>query len=287
MQDPARAIVNVYEPYGREQTGFFASLVVMVRNIVSSRELIWQLFKRDFLAVNKKSLLGFGWIVLSPLIGILSWVFMNASGVLKPGDVGMPYPAYVLLGTTLWGLFVGVFDGAMLTLSAGEAFITKVKYHHEAILAKQVLEQLANFAVVFSLVLVALALFGVFPSWQTLLLPVAILPLVLLAAALGLALSPFQLMTTETKKVTNIVFGFLLLLTPIVYSPDVSEGMLGAIVKWNPLTYVVGSVRDLVAYGRLGSLSHFLLAALGSFLLFLLSWRLFFLAEEKVVEKMG
>lgn len=279
--------ITTYEAYTRENTGFFASVLVMLRNIYGSRELIWQLFKRDFLASNKKSFLGLGWIVLSPIIGILSWVFMNAAGVLRPGDVGIPYPAYVLLGTTFWGLFLGLFNGALQTLSAGQGFIAQVKYHHEAILAKQIMEQLANFAIVFALVLAALMIFGVYPSWQTLLLPLLILPMLFLACAFGLVLSPFNLMTVEVRKITDIAFGFLLLLTPIVYSAKVSNGVLGVIVKYNPLTYAVGNVRDVVAYGRLDHPAYFLATALGSFLLFVLSWRLFFLAEEKVVEKMG
>ncbi|HPV43831.1 MAG TPA: hypothetical protein PKX40_21840, partial [Spirochaetota bacterium] len=104
--------LTIYEPDTRHKIGFLKVWAIMFRNIIMSRELIYQLFKRDFIMAYKKSFLGIGWILLQPIIGIISWVFMNKTGVLQPGDVGIPYPAYVLLSTSIWGLFVGFFTSA-------------------------------------------------------------------------------------------------------------------------------------------------------------------------------
>lgn len=60
----------------------------MLADIVRCREFIWQLFKGDFLMQYKKSFPGAGLILLVPLIGFASWVFINAAGVLNPGDMG-------------------------------------------------------------------------------------------------------------------------------------------------------------------------------------------------------
>jgi len=87
--------IVVYEPDSRQKVGFFKVWTIIFRNIIASRELIFQLFRRDFLMAYKKSFIGMGWIFISPIIGIISWVFMNYTGVLNPGDVGIPYLAYV------------------------------------------------------------------------------------------------------------------------------------------------------------------------------------------------
>jgi hypothetical protein len=60
--------IIVYSPNSRQKTGFFKSLFLMAKNVKDSRELIWQLFSRDFLAAYKKSFLGIGWIVLAPTL---------------------------------------------------------------------------------------------------------------------------------------------------------------------------------------------------------------------------
>ena len=67
----------IYEPNQRIRIGFFKSWIFMVMNILKSRELIWQLFKRDFFAGYKQSFLGIFWVFISPVIGILSWVFLK------------------------------------------------------------------------------------------------------------------------------------------------------------------------------------------------------------------
>ncbi|MFC1799069.1 hypothetical protein ACFLZL_04615, partial [Thermodesulfobacteriota bacterium] len=114
---------TVYRPNQRHDLGFFETWLVMSKNILKSRELIWQLFKRDFFAVYKKSFLGITWIFVAPLMGIVSWVFLNMTGMLHPGDVGIPYPAYVLVGSSVWGLFLGFFNSAKATLSSGKDFV--------------------------------------------------------------------------------------------------------------------------------------------------------------------
>ena len=101
--------IKIYRPNQRHELGFFKTWAVLAKNIINSRELIWQLFKRDFFASYKKSFLGITWLFIAPIMGIVSWVYLNMTGMLHPGDVGIPYPAYVLVGTSMWGLFMGFF----------------------------------------------------------------------------------------------------------------------------------------------------------------------------------
>ncbi len=55
MDQPLRAQVRIYRPNQRHELGWFQTWVVMARNMVDSKELIWQLFMRDFFASYKKS----------------------------------------------------------------------------------------------------------------------------------------------------------------------------------------------------------------------------------------
>lgn len=278
--------VSVYEPHSRQKIGFFQTWALMLNNIISSRQLIYQLFKRDFFASYKKSFLGITWIVLGPLFGILSWVFMNATGILNPGDVGIPYPAYVLLSSSVWGLFVGFFSAAQGTLGSGAAFIMQVKYPHEALLFKQMAQQLANFAITFLLNLAVLLVFRVLPSWKIVFFPVLILPLFFLGAGLGLVISVVGVVLSEIQSGVNIVMGLLIYVTPVIYAPTFKNPVLQSIIKWNPLTYLISVPRDIIIYGRIEHFDRFMITSLLSLLVFVFSWRLFFVSEEKVIEKM-
>lgn len=288
MKSAGEENVVVYEPNMRKKLGFFAVLVQMANNVYEARELIWQLFKRDFFSNYRKSVFGIGWIFIGPIFGILSWVFMNATGILRPGDVGIPYPAYVLLGTTFWGLFMGFYSSSAETLNSGSGFIMQVKYPHEALFVKQILQQLANFSTNFLVMMIALLVFRVIPSWQTLLLPLYILPMFFLGSAIGLFVSVTSVVMPEVRKICDIVLGGMTFLTPIIYATNVAagNGLLTKVITWNPLTYIIGSVRDVVAYGYMQNPAGYAYSAIAAFAIFIISLKLFYVSEHKVIEKM-
>jgi len=278
--------ITIYEPNQRKNIGFFKLYLVMFKNIIKSRGLMWQLFRRDFLMSYKKSFLGISWIFISPIIGIISWVFMSFTGILNHGDIGIPYPAYVLISSSIWGLFMGFYEAASGTLNAGSGFILQVKYPHEALLVKQTFQHLANFFLGFLINIIVIIAFGVIPSWKIIFFPLAILPLFLLGAGIGLIVSVINIVAFDFSKVFNIFFGLLFFITPVIYSDKLENNLLQKIIKYNPLTYLIGNVRDMIIYGRFDNVKYFLYSSLFALLIFLLSWRLFYISEEKVIEKM-
>lgn len=278
--------ITVYEPNHRSKQGLFKTWVVMFQNIIKSRELIYQLFKRDFLMMYKKSFLGMGWLIIAPIMGIISWVFMNATGILAPGEVGIPYPAYVLLSTSIWGLFMNFYRGATETLAVSSGFIMQVKFPHDILLVKQSLQQLANFAITFIINIIVLLIFGVYPSLMTLLFPLLMLPVFFLGSAIGLVVSVISVVAVDLKRGFSFVMALLMYITPVIYSPDVKDPLIQKLIKWNPLTYLIGGLRDSIIYGRIEHFDRFLISGVLALFIFLLAWRLFYISEEKVIEKM-
>ncbi len=278
--------ITIYEPNYRAKIGWIKTWIIMTKNIIDSRELIMQLFKRDFLMSYKKSFLGMSWLFIAPIMGIISWVFMNSTGILAPGDVGMPYPAYVLLSTSIFGLFMSFFKGASGTLSAASGFILQVKFSHDALLIKQLLQQFAGFLITFTITIIVLLTFGVVPSWMIILFPILIIPMMLLGAGIGLIASVVSVVATDINKIITFGMGLLLYVTPVIYSDKVDNAFLQTIIKWNPLTYLIGTVRDTMIHGEYEHFDRYLIASAISLVFFLITWRLFYVSEEKVIEKM-
>lgn len=279
-------IITIYRPNQRHKLGFFQTWVVMVNNIISSRELIWQLFKRDFLASYKKSFLGITWIFISPIIGIISWTFLQMTGMLQPGELGIPYPAYVLIGTSIWGLFMGFYSSTVETLTAGAGLAMQVKYSHEALLFKQTAQHLANFSISFSMNILVLLVFGIIPCWKIIFFPVVALPLFFLGAGLGLIVSMIAVVAVDINKMISLTMGLLLWITPVIYSDKVNSSLVQLLIKWNPLTYLVCSARDIIMYGKLYNTTGYIVCTALSILVFLISWRLFYVSEDKLIERM-
>ncbi len=277
---------TIYEAHQRRKTGLFAAVCIMTVDVVRCRELVWQLFKRDFLMQYKKSFLGVGWILLAPLIGFASWVFINVAGVLSPGDMDFPYPAFVLISTTLWGFFTNSVIAASRTLKAGQGFIDQVHYPHHTMLAKELLQAYANFLISFVFVTVLLMCFNVTLSGFYYATPLLVLPMMVLAAALGLSLSIVNVVSMDIDKMIGYLLNFFMFLTPVVYTADNKTGIVKLILTCNPMTYLHGCARDLIVFGHSDTIDVFVYLAMAALLFLLLSMRWFYVAEEKVIEKM-
>lgn len=278
--------ITIYRPNQRHDLGFIETWVVMARNIWSARELVWELFKRDFLAGYKKSFMGFTWIFITPILGIVSWVFLQKTGMLKPGEMDIPYPAYVLIGTSMWGLFIGFFQWSSMTLQSGQALVMQVNFPHEALLFKATAQHVAQFVITFGMNIIVLILFGVMPSWGILLFPFVALPLFFLGSAIGLTVSMIAVVAMDISRGIGLVMGLMMYLTPVIYSRDVDNSLVQLLIKWNPLTYLVCSCRDIIIHGRLYDNTGYFISAGLSLVLFLISWRLFYVSEDKLVERM-
>ena len=287
MHQQSSQQVSIYRPNQRHELGWFKTWMVMAQNMVMSRELIFQLFKRDFLASYKKSFLGITWIFIAPVLGIVSWVLLQRTGVINAGDLEIDYVPYVLIGTTMWGLFMGFYNAAQETLTAGKNLVMQIKYPHEVLLVKQVAQQLANFSLTMVVALLVVVLYGIVPSWEIILFPLVALPLFFLGAGIGLIGSMIGVVAVDLTKLANIVLGLLMWITPIIYTADPHpNALLQSLIEWNPLTYLVCSARDIVLFGRLYDPIGYFVAAGLSFMLFMMSWRLFFVSEDQLTERM-
>ncbi len=282
----SRDHIRLYRPNQRGDLGVFRSWAVMFKNLMDSRELIWELFKRNFLAAYRKSFLGIAWIIVAPFFGILSWILLQRSGILNAGELSVPYPVYVLIGSTMWGLFLNLYHAASATLTAGESLVLQINYPREVLLIQKVAEQLANFSIALALALAAMARFGVMPGWRALYFPLVALPLFLLAAGMGLVTSMIAVVAIDVTKLATVVLGLAMWATPIIYSPTHGNAFLQNLIAVNPLTYLVCSARDIVLYGRLYDSTGYFVCAGAALLFFLMSWRLFYVAEDRIIERM-
>jgi lipopolysaccharide transport system permease protein len=180
--------ITVYRPNQRHEIGWIASWVTMARNTWRSREMIWQLLKRDISAQYKKSYIGTAWVMAGPIMGVIPWLFATQVKLYNPGDVGVPLLVYLIVGRSMWSLFTGFYGNGATTLGSGGRLMTQVNFPHEAMLTKQVLNGLFGFSLGFIVTIVVMLVNGVYPPWGALLFPFTMIPLFCLGAAMGLFL---------------------------------------------------------------------------------------------------
>jgi len=278
--------IIVYKPNKRHETPILKTWSVLARKIFSSKELILQLLIRDLTSEYKKSFIGLVWIFLTPVFGILSWVFLNGTGLLNPGETDIPYPAYLLISTSIWSLFISFYKGARNTLLSGKGLITQIKYSHEVFFIENALLAFINFSVVFSVNIVVLLALGIPISIGIFGLPVVLIPIFFLGGSIGLIASMLSIVAVDFSKLIDYFMGLLIFITPVIYSPNIENSLIQTISRVNPLTFLVGASRDIIIWGHINDLPGFMFSSIIAFIAFLISTRLFYVSETRLVERM-
>ncbi len=261
---------------------FFARMAADVR---AARELAWRLFVRNLRAQYRQSLLGYAWALLPPLVTTLTWMFLNAAGILQTGATAIPYPLYVLVGTVLWQFFVDLLNLPLHAFSQNRALIAKLNFPREALVLASLGEALFNFCIRLVLILGVMLWYQIFPPWTFLLAPLGMFALLLLGLTFGLLLLPFGLLYQDVTRALSIITTLWFFLTPIVYtSPD--NSLWQWLVQWNPVTPLLFVTREWMTTGKFVSLDSFLFVAASSVVLCAGAWVLVRLAMPHLIARM-
>ncbi len=274
--------INVYEPNKVFKLGLNV-WPVMVSELWEARELVVRLFIRNLSARHKQSLLGIAWSFIVPFVAIGTFVLLKRAGILAIGDTNVPYPLFALLGLTLWQFFAGGISlGCNALIEAGD-MIAKVKFPREVLVLASLAQAFFELLIKLGLIAAVCVYYGFLPPWTAVLAIMALVPLVFLTTALALLLSLANAVFRDVAQVVMFVTTFWMFLTPVLYPPSGKSAWLFAL---NPMTIFIQVPRDLFLYGKTADPLGFMAASLGAFILFLCAWRVFYLVETKIPERL-
>jgi len=276
---------SVYEPHYRSRMGSFRIWWNCCKIVSRQRDLLFYLVMRDFLSDYKRSFIGMGWVVISPVLTIASWVLINYTNVLQPGNLSVPYPVYVLVSTMLWGLFIGIYQSVSNIFFESVSFGFDVKFHRQVLIVKQIILHVLNFALGLIFAGVVLIYYNIYPSSRIIFFPLTLLPLILMGTGIGLLVSVYSVVLPDSKRWVDYGMQLLMFVTPIIYSPGVSNPFIRSIIHYNPLSYLVNWSRASIIGGSFDDPANFFLSSLMALALFLLGLRFLYLSEDKVIEK--
>lgn len=256
----------------------------MYNELIQSKELIWRLFTRDISARYKQSVLGILWTFIMPLFTVGTFVYLNYSGVFNPGETRIPYPAYALLGVTLWQLFATGVTACTNSLASAGNLIGKINFAKESLILSSLSQTIFDFLIRVILIAGIFTIYGIIPSWTVIFMPLTLIPLLLLTMGLGFMLSIFNAVIRDTGQVVSFGMTFLLFITPVLYPLPTIEPMM-TFNRINPIGILVIGARDMVIEGGLTQPGEFMYASIFSLIIFLFSWRAFHMMEPRIAER--
>jgi len=144
MKQQEIKIYSSESPYKQGLTNIFKN---MLRNIINSRELIWQIFIRNFKARYKQSLLGWTWIFLIPIMTMGTFLLLNISGVIRIGEIPVPYPIFGLLGFSLWQIFSHGLSVLTTGITSAGILSNQINFPREALVLSSLGQVIVDFLI--------------------------------------------------------------------------------------------------------------------------------------------
>jgi ABC-type polysaccharide/polyol phosphate export permease len=226
------------------------------------------------------------WAFLAPLIGVASFIFMNYTGILNPGELSIPYPVYVFSGMTLWGLMTSLIAVVSNGLLVHSDLIMRTSIPKIALALAGTAGLAYQMVINLIILLIIAVIFKVIPSPWAVASLFMVLPLVALGLGIGLILAVIGALARDVTGVITTVLNLAMYITPVIYVPKFDKPVLQAVIDYNPLTYLIDAPRTLFFTGSLEHPLAFLGASAFAVLVLLLGIHGFYLIQDKVAERL-
>lgn len=269
------------------------SVLQPVKNVVASRELLWNLTLRELRTKYRKSVLGWSWSMLNPLatVGIYTFIFSVVFKAEPP--VGNPsglkvYALYLLSGSLPWGFYLLVTNLGLGSIVGNSALVKKVAFPREVLIFSNALHAIVQHSIEMSLLAVALVIAGgAFLPY----LPLVILQMLLLAifsCGIALALAALYVYFRDMNYLWTIVTQVWFFATPIVYTEDRLDGVnptVHTLLQWNPMAVFIRGFRRMLYNGTFAGWDN--LAACTGFAVasLILGWTVFTKLSRRFAEE--
>ncbi len=215
------------------------------------RELFRSLVARNLKVKYGRSVLGFVWTLLNPLlaVSILVVVFSRIIRIQVPD-----YWAFMLSSYFVWNFTVQTLSTGTYVLAEHTALRRSAAFPSEVLVFGATAARLVEFAVEMVLVLVILIVFhhhGVPASFA--LLPVLVVIQVLIAIGLVLPIATLSIFYHDVQHALPIVLMMLFYLSPVFYPTDLVPESLQQVYFLNPIAGLLTLFHRVLYQGRLPS----------------------------------
>ena len=229
----------------------------MFKEFKKHQFLLEELIKRDFKKKYKRSVLGMGWSVLSPLLMLLVMrlVFTQIFGR------GIEhYTTYLFCGNLVFAFFNESTTQGMSSLMSNTAIFSKVNVPKYLFLLSKNMQTLLNFAITLVVFFVFCIIDSITFTWHFILLLYPILCLEIFNIGLGMILSALYIFFRDIQYLWTIFVQLLMYMSAIFYSVDAYSETVQKVFLINPVYVYIKYFRCVVIDNSVPSLELNVLA---------------------------
>jgi ABC-type polysaccharide/polyol phosphate export permease len=239
--------------------------------------LFWQLVTREIRTAYLENMTGFAWLFLQPLmlLAVYGFVFTKIFHSRIP-DTEIGFVPYLAIAFWPWTAFSESILKASSSITGNAALIGKVAMATEQLPMATVTATFIMHMAGYLAIMVVLQLLGTDIHWLYFPLMVPLM-LLLWAFAVGLAwlFSSLQVFVRDTAQILPPLMTLWFFTTPILYSQSQLPENISSVMSWNPMTWFVFQMREVLLFGRLDLGKGELLAVMAALIIAGLGYRFF------------
>jgi ABC-type polysaccharide/polyol phosphate export permease len=222
----------------------FGSAARFFVDLVANRRLIVQLAAYELRNRYASTAIGALWAMIQPILLIVVFWYVATRGLRVSFDTGTPFILLMFSGFVPWLLFADALNGATNSITSYAYLVRKVAFPVHILPAVPICAALFVHAAIFTLLLMILAWYGVYPSADFLWIFYYLIALLLFVLGLGWLLSALHVFSRDVGQAVASVLTVLFWATPILWPAKHIDGWTKVALQMNPMYFIVEGYRS-------------------------------------------
>ena len=213
------------------------------------KDLLKLLVSRNIKLKYRRSVLGYVWSVLNPLLTMLVMTVVFSTMFKRNIE---NYPVYLFCGQLLFNFMNTSTHQAISSITGNAALLKKCYVPKYIFTVSKITSGMVDFVLSLGALIIVMVATGANFSWYNLLFPFVVLQIYVFCIGLGLFLAQANVFFRDIQYIYNAITTAWMYLTPIFYPIEsLPENVSWFIKHCNPMYFYVGQFRDLIYYGRM------------------------------------
>lgn len=210
-------------------------------------DLFSVLVSRDLKILYKRSSLGFGWALVTPLLQlfIFSFVFQRALQMKVEN-----YPSFAFIGVLVFGWFQGALSQCGGVITNSKSLVTQPYFPLTLLPHVMVSVRLFHFLIALPVLFGLLWWEGIRPAWPWLSLPGLMLVQYVLIVGISYPLASLNVIFRDIQHILGVLLQLIMFVTPVFYSLEQVPPSMRGWFHLNPMVGLIQSWRDVLLDGN-------------------------------------
>lgn len=246
---------------------------------LQNRALLTQLVSRELSNRYQGTLLGGFWSLLNPVLMLLLYTFVFKV-IFKArwpdiANTNIEFASVLFIGLLVHGFLAEVLARSSSVIIENSNYVKKIIFPLPVLAWNIVLTAFINMLLGFAVLLVFMLFTAKSISFTFILFPLVFIPFIILALGLCWFLSAVAVYFRDLALIVPPLSTLMLFSSTTFFPLEQAPVIMQPVLRFNPLTIIIDSMRDLLIYGRLPDFGLLGIYSVAALLIFWVGYYLF------------